>query len=142
MMDQHMDLMFKSTQHLICYPDATSLNTHYSHSQTLPRKLIRKIVQCNSLQRSPRRMWSVWKYIPYSHLPNWGYFILKKKKKEKPLHGDYNQRSVMFNLQGDLFLFPILYFPPFHSFMSPWYKLFTSRRWWRWDLKYLRWHSP
>jgi len=61
---------------------------------------------------------------------------IKRKGKKKPLHGDYNQRSVMFNLQGDLFLFPILYFPPFHSFMSPWYKLFTSRRWWRWDQKY------
>lgn len=43
----------------------------------------------------------------------------KKNGEKKAVHGDYNQRSVMFNLQGDLFLFPILYFPPFHSFMSP-----------------------
>ncbi len=142
MMDQHMELMFESTEHLIHHPDTTSLNTHYSHSHTLPRKFIRKIVQSNSLQRSQKRMWSAWKYISYSHLSNWAYFILKNKERKKTLHGDYNQRSVMFNLQCDLFLFPILHFPPFHSFMSPRYKLFTSRKWWRWDLKYLRWHSP
>lgn len=77
------------------------------------------------------------------HISQIGHISFSKTKKEKKtLHGDYNQRSVMFNLQGDLFLFPILHFPPFHSFMSPRYKLFTSRKWWRWDLKYLRWHSP
>lgn len=79
-MDQHMELMFESIKHLIRHPDTASLNTHYSHSHILPRKLIRKIVQ-----RSQKRMWSAWKYISYSHLSNWGYFILKNKERKKPL---------------------------------------------------------
>ncbi len=120
----------------------TSLNTHYSHSHTLPRKLIRKIVQSNSLQRSQKRMWSAWKYLSYSHLSNWAYFILKINK-EKKLFMEITIKGVSCSIyQCDVFLFPILHFPPFQSFMSPRYKLFTSRKWWRWDLKYLRWHSP
>lgn len=136
-------LCLNQQSYLFHYPDRTRLNTHYRHLLTLPRNVIGEKKRCNATVY--RGHWGEVGLLEnkfHTQIPQICNSPQKGKKKKKPLHGDYNQKSVMFNLQGDLFLFRILYFPPFHSFMSPWYKLFTSRRWWRWDHKYLRWHFP
>lgn len=108
-MDQHMELMFESTEHLIRHPDTASLNMHYSHSHTLPRKLIRKTVQSNSLQRSQKRMWSAWKCISYSHLSNWGYFILKNKERKKT--SSWRLQSKECHVQFTVWFVPISHSP-------------------------------
>lgn len=112
-MDQHMELMFESTK----VSFSLSRQDQIKHAlQTFTKSAMQQFTEVTEEKLVCLEINPILKSLKYL-------ILLKKKKKKrkgkKTLHGDYNQRSVMFNLQGDLFLFPILYFPPFHSFMSP-----------------------